>query len=263
MKKMSFARRNAFLPRSFSPIAAGVIGVTLVIIALRFFVPEFLIAVLSPVSHVSNLAATAASDAAASFADPVELQRQLDIASENNAILIEQNAALAAKAQDLQRLLGDRVDPAPGIVASVVSRPPMSPYDTLLLDQGRDAGVEVGAVVSGPGGTPIGSITSVTSVSSRALLYSAPGFESVAWVGETRVPITIYGVGAGAYDAVAPKEVVIVEGDAIYMANQGAARIGTVLRVDSDAATPSVILRVMPSVNIFSLTWVTVAPRAL
>lgn len=263
MKKMSFARRNAFLPRSFSPLAAGAVGVVLLFVVLRVFLPDALASILKPVSHISNLAATAASDATSSFSDPVALQRELDDARINNDILIEQNAALIAKAEDLERLLGDRVDPAPGIVASVVSRPPMSPYDTLLLDQGADAGVEVGATVSGPGGTPIGSIVSVSKASSRALLYSAAGFSSVAWVGEERLAITLTGAGGGAFDAVAPKEAVIAEGDPIYMSNDGMVRVGTVLRIDSDAATPSVVLRVQPSVNLFSLTWVTVAPGAL
>lgn len=249
------------MPRSFSPFAAGAVGLALLFILMRLFAPDFLVSILSPVSHVSNLAAAAASDATATFRNPATLQRALDAANANNAILIEQNAALAARAADLQRLLGERAEPARGIVAAVVSRPPMSPYDTLLLDQGSDAGVKVGAVVSGPGGTPIGSITSVERSSSRALLYSAPGFSSVAWVGEERLAITLTGSGGGAFDAVAPKEALINVGDAVYLSNS--LRIGTVLRLDSDAATPSVILRVQPAANLFSLTWVSVAPDAL
>ncbi len=251
------------MPRALSPITVALFGVTLLIVALRIIFPGALVALLTPVSNLSNLAATTASNVTASFKNPVELQQELDAANVNNAVLIEQNAALIAKTQDLEALLGDRVAPPPSILASVVARPPMSPYDTLLIDQGSIARVQVGAQVLGPLGTPIGTIASVTPHSARVVLYSSPDVSSVAWVGEERLGITLLGMGGGAFYATAPNDAPLAEGDAVYMSSEGAVRIGTITRIDGDPSTPSVTLRIQPVVNFYSLTWVSVSAMVL
>ncbi len=136
----------------------------------------------------------------------------------------------------------------------VLARPPVSPYDTLIVDQGSSAGVAEGAFVTGPGGAPLGNVSSVTSGSARVTLLSASGKKTDAWVGEHRIPVTLSGGGAGTFESSAPKDAKIIVGDSVFV--QGALVAGTVVRIDSDAASPSATLHIQAVINPFSLLWV-------
>ena len=58
-----------------------------------------------------------------------------------------------------------------GILAGVVARPPVSPYDTLVLAAGRVDGVEVGMEAFGAVGVPVGVVSSVLEDFSRVTLF--------------------------------------------------------------------------------------------
>lgn len=176
-----------------------------------------------------------------------------------NAALTAQNAVLAAQVSDLTNLLGMRTEPEKGTVAGVVARPPVAPYDVLIVDQGTAAGVQEGALVSGPGGTPVGTIGTVGERQSRVTLYSTRGIKTAGWAGENRIPVTLIGAGAGAFTASVPREAGVQVGDGVYVAAGGAYPVGTVVNVESDPSSPSVSLVVRPYTNPFSLTWVTIA----
>ena len=122
MKMKSFARRNALLPRGIGPVALGAILIAVLAVAVRIIAPGFFIAAASPVWRLSNAAAAAAGSATAAFANPIALQKQLDGERAENAALANENATLAAKAQDLENLLGSRVDAAPGVGIGFLQR---------------------------------------------------------------------------------------------------------------------------------------------
>jgi len=172
--------------------------------------------------------------------------------------LTQENRTLAAQAHDLQALLGGRTQPAPGILASVLVRPPVAPYDVLIVDQGSDAQVALGATAFGPGGTPIGTVASVSKNSARITLYSNPGLQTDAWVGDSRVPVELIGAGSGGYTATLPKTAGVTAGQGVYVAGAGALPIGTIAKVNDDPSSPNVTLLFHPYLNPFSLTWVTI-----
>jgi cell shape-determining protein MreC len=145
-----------------------------------------------------------------------------------------------------------------GVMAGVLMRPPESPYDTLVLSSGATDDVALGMRVFGPGGVPIGTISQVTADFSRVTLFSSPGVVTQGWVGETRVPIEMRGVGGGAVEAVIPRPVAVAEGDVVFTGGPGAIAYGTVVKVIDNPSSPQVALRIMPAVNLFSLTWVNV-----
>jgi cell shape-determining protein MreC len=187
---------------------------------------------------------------------PIALQEKLDAAQSENIALRVEVASLTATAADLAALLGSRTEPSPGILAGVILAPPMSPYDVLIVDQGSSDGVASGALATGPGGVPIGEVLSVTEHAARVELFSAPGREVPALVGETRAPLILTGEGAGAFAANAPADTGISAGDLVYITAGGAFAIGTVVAVEHDATSPSAAIRIQPMVNPFSLTWV-------
>ena len=257
MRKEYSRRRSTFL-RGLRPLAAVVVGVALVIFILRLAAPGALIALAAPLWRVGSSVSGATGGLFAVFHDRATLEHERTAALAQVESLSEQNAALAAKTADLSRLLGSRTESTDTILAGVLARPPTSVYDTLVVDQGSDAGVLAGAVVYGPGGVPAGTVASVTRASARVTLYSAPARQTDAWVGAARIPLTLIGQGAGTFYAEAPREASTTVGDAVYVSGPGAVPIGIVARVDSDPSSPKSVIRVKPAIDPFSITWVTI-----
>ena len=48
----------------------------------------------------------------------------------------------------------------------------------------------------------------------------------------------------------------VVVGDAVFAPGPGMLPFGSIVRVDNDPSSTSVILRIMPAINLFSVTWV-------
>ncbi len=121
--------------------------------------------------------------------------------------LQNENEVLTARAQDLTKLLGGQSGSTQGstIPAGVLARPPESPYDSLVVAAGSADGIATGAEVFSSGGIPIGTVASVTAHSATIQLLSTPGVTTNGWVGENRIPLTLSGMGAGAFTAILPK----------------------------------------------------------
>lgn len=249
---------NGFVPGSGSFTGAVVVLIIVILVAIRLALPAFWHTLTVPLwragqSISSHLAGAGTTESKAA------LKNERDTYAAQAAALANQNAELTAKVADLTNLLGTRTQPAPGIVASVLARPPVAPYDVLIIDQGTDDGVALGALVTGNGGTPIGTIGQADASQSRVTLFSTHGIQTPGWAGATRIPVTLTGAGAGAFTASVPKAAGVQVGDGIYIANDGAYPIGTVVRIESDPSSPSVGLDVRPYANPFSLAWVTVS----
>jgi cell shape-determining protein MreC len=256
MRMRPFRSRNVLIPRGLRALPVAFLAVAVLAVLIRFLAPDIFITLTAPVWRLSSIAGSAAYDASSLLKDPAALQRALDAARADTIALTNENKSLKAQLTDLQTLLGSRTNPEPGILASVIARPPESPYDTLTIDEGADAFVIVGALVTGPGGVPLGKVDSVTASAARVTLYSMPHAKTEAWVGDNRVPITLEGIGGGAFEATAPKDAKVIIGDAVYAA--GSVSLGTVVRVDDEASSPLTVLRIQPAINPFWLTWVLV-----
>lgn len=257
MKKMSFVKRNVLFPHGLRPLPVIVVVLVVAVLLLRVTAPGWFVTLVSPLWRASSLASGAVADVSALAKNPGTLTRELADARAENAALLNTNATLAGQVEELQKLLGARTTPVPGMLASVLTRPPMSPYDTLVVDEGEESGVSVGVVVTGPGGAPLGTVSTVMRNSARITLYSSPGIETLAWVGKERIPVTLSGVGGGAFETNAPRDADISVGDAVYVG--GAVSIGGVVRVDRDPSSPIATLRIQAAINPFSLMWVVIA----
>jgi cell shape-determining protein MreC len=240
-------------------MAAGVVAIILlVLLVLRLFLPGVLSMISRPFWNVGGSLTSALHGTATTESKASLIKTRDTLTGENTALTVE-NAALKAKVTDLTALLGTRTETTKGVVASVVARPPVAPYDVLIIDQGSNDGVHLGAAVQGAGGTPVGTVGETDTHQSRVTLYSTRGIQTNGWVGETRIPVTLTGAGAGAFVTTVPKDTGIHVGDGVYLASAGAFPIVTVVTIETDPSSPSVVLDVHPYSNPFSLTWVTVA----
>lgn len=258
-----FSRRHNSIVGAYpwaGPAALALIVLALLFFILRIFLPGALVALATPLWVSGNALTAGAGNTLSFFGDKGALIEERNRLEADAAALYAKNAALEAQVADLTRLLGKRTEAGPGVLAGVLSRSPVSPYDTLILDQGTEAGVAVGDRVLGPGGLPLGTIESVAKHSARALLYSTPARETESWVGESRIPLTLIGEGAGAMSAIVAREAGVVEGDQVYVPGPGAVPLGVVVAVGSDPSSPRSRVDIRPLANPFSVTWVTVVP---
>lgn len=261
--KKRFSRRHNSIIGSYpwmGPAALAAIAVVIMFAGLRFLVPGALVALGTPFWTMGNTLTASVGQGGSFFTSKASLQEKVKRLESENAALLVKSATAEARARDLERLLGDRTEAVGGVVAGVLSRPPVSPYDVIVVDQGSRDGVSEGSRVEGPGGTPIGTIESVMNGSSRVLLYSAPGKETESWIGEARIPVTLVGEGAGAMSAIVARESGITVGDLVYVSGPGARAIGSVIKVGNDPSSPRTRIDIRPLANPFSFTWVTVLP---
>jgi cell shape-determining protein MreC len=254
---MSFARRNALLPRGAFLIPAILLGVAAIVFLIRILFPGFFITLVTPFWRFSSFTSGLVGGATSSLQNLATLSRELDVARAENAALTSENDTLSGQVHDLQNLLGSRTAPPKGVLASVLARPPESPYDTLIVDEGEASGVVPGALVTGPGGSPLGRVASLTTSTARVVLFSASREKTDAWVGTGRVPITLNGAGGGTFTATAPKDAKLATGDVVYVL--GGAALGTVVRVDTDPSSATATLRIQSIINPFTLIWVTLS----
>ena len=259
--KKRFSRRHNSLVGAYpwaGPTVLVLIAIVGIGLMVRVFVPGALVALATPFWTTGTVLSAGVGNTGAFFGDKAALIEELDALRLENAALKAASASSEARIRDLEQLLGDRTDAEAGVLAGVLARPPVSPYDMLIIDRGTNHGIQEGDRVLGPGGMPMGVIESVFSASARALLYSTPGKETESWIGEARIPVTLMGEGSGALSAVVAREAGIVAGDLVYAPGPGARAVGTVIAVDNDPSSPRSRVDIRPLQNPFSLTWVTV-----
>lgn len=258
MKRTLLSRRNALLTRAGSRLALGVFAVVLLIVLVRLLFPNALLAAASPFLRLSTTINSSTGAIFSGFDDAAKLAAERDALINTNATLGQENAVLTAKVTDLENLLGATPAPLPGIVAGVLARPPLTDYDTLVVGAGSSVGVAVGDTAYASSSIPVGVVTAVAASSARVTLLSASGEATQAWVGEARTPITLRGVGAGAFVASAPRAASTTIGDQVYVAGPGSVPVGVVRTEGGEASAPFITLGVSGVVNIFSLPYVVI-----
>ncbi len=252
MKKTFLAKRNALLSSASASWGALALALAIVVLGARLLLPNVFWYTFSPLFHISNTLASDSHVFIASFGDASRLTLQNETLANENAALALENQTLLQKMNSISGLGAE----TRGIVAGVVARPPLSPYDTLMLSVGSGAGITSGMEAFGEGGVPLGVVSSIQNNFSRITLFSSPSMSTQGWVGKENVPLIIRGAGAGAMQASVPRSASIAEGDIVFLPGPGMLPIGSVVRIDSDPSSPSVTLRIQSAINLFSLGWV-------
>jgi len=158
---------------------------------------------------------------------PVLALRNSFTASESN-VLREELAAMRAQVADRDVLYAENLDLKNRLhrnilvhrtLAGVLLRPPVVPYDTLLVDVGANNGVQVGDKVAAGGTVLLGTVSEVYTTTARVRLLSAPGntYEGLLWVKDKTIPLTVEGQGGGSMRAQIPAGTGVVAGAAIVL----------------------------------------------
>jgi cell shape-determining protein MreC len=256
MKKIFLTKRNALL--SSANVSWGALALLVAVLALmlRLLAPNLFWRASAPLLRGANTLTRTSRMLFSGFSDAATLaSRNAALVSENIA-LTNENHALQKREADRNALVGPVPERSgPSIVAGVISAPPESPYDTLLLSLGEKAGVSVGQEAFGAGGVPLGIVSSVVADFSRVTLFSAPNMSTRGWVGSSNLPLEILGAGGGTMLATLARSANVAVGDAVFAPGPGALPIGRVIRVDSDPSSRVITLLIQPAINSFSITW--------
>ncbi len=233
-----------------------------VIIIVHFIFPSFFPVLsyylFSPFWYLENV-----------FTEGLSFQDAFRLRSE----LIRENRELVSKVQDLTartadyqairseneelRNMGSEVTEK-SVLAAVLVKPPVSPYDTLLLDQGADKGIKVGDLVIAPGKTVIGVIKETYGSFSKVELFSSAGIETAVSIGPGHIQTVAYGQGGGTFFVRLPREYTVSDGEVITLPGFGNRAIGEVVKVGNDESSSFTRILFAVPVNIYSLAWVTV-----
>ncbi len=165
--------------------------------------------------------------------------------------LIRENAELKA-------VLGRNVNKPHTVLATVISKPPTSLYDTLIIDGGKNVGIASGQIVYANGETPIGKIDHVSANSAVVKLYSTSGEKTEARLSPNNADITLVGLGGGNFSATVLHDFVIGEGAVAITKETNSRTIAYFKKITSDPRDPFQTLLLVSPVNMNSLHFVEV-----
>jgi cell shape-determining protein MreC len=176
-----------------------------------------------------------------------ELQQNISIQLQNRA-LREENEAL-------RESLGNRsLDEI--ILASVLQRPPFTPYDTLLVDIGVEGIVRKGNRVIKDGSVLIGTVSRVDGRTATVTLLSTPGIQTEIFIGTSTASAIAEGLGSGNFIIQVPRELKVKEGEIVFVSDAFSFPLGEVASVEVEPTDPFSTLRIQNSFNFNSLRWV-------
>lgn len=169
--------------------------------------------------------------------------------------------SLKLENEELKKHLGRNSATKKMALAYVLAGPDQSPYDTILLDLGKNAGINEGDLVYAIGGAPIGTISKISPRTSVVELYSMPGRKSEVRIGESELTAIAYGRGGGNFYAELPRESDVKEGDNISFPAIKASLFAVVENVEISPADSFLKIFFKLPVNIFDIKSVDVELR--
>jgi len=204
-------------------IVFGAVGLVIVILLTYGIFPRFFPALFSaiglPMWKTENSIATNGSGVWGYFASKRSLLEENTQLKEQNALLSNQllgYTTLLEENTQLKEALG-RAPEGKAILAAVLKRPPLTAYDTMIVDVGEKDGVTLGDKVVIGGNNVIGDVAEVESLTSKVRLYSSNGIHTDVELGSTTIPTVAVGRGGGNFEATVPRDASVHQGDLITL----------------------------------------------
>lgn len=164
------------------------------------------------------------------------------ISARDRSLLLVDN--LKAENDRLKSLLG-RSSKSNLILGFILVRPPVSPYDTFIIDIGSNNGIKAGDRVYAEGDTLLGDIVEVYANESKVELFSNPGRMTSVLVGTSTIAAMATGRGGGNFIIKLPAQTPLVSGAIITTPNIKPHVFGIVntIIVDSTDSLQTILFR--------------------
>jgi cell shape-determining protein MreC len=190
------------------------------------------------------------------FVSKFKLEKQIEELEIEREVLRRQNDRLALYEQYAQLVQG--ASSSGQVIARVITRPPFTTYDTLLLSKGSGEGVSEGMVVTVASSTlPVGTVTEVLPHSSYVALFSYPDYRTEIEIGTSTSIFEAIGEGNGVFQAVIPKSLVVQQGDVIRMPRKALGTYSYVEYIRSNDVDPFTLIRFRLPLRFNQLDFVT------
>jgi cell shape-determining protein MreC len=203
---------------SFSLLAVVVLSA---VFALRQPFTNLLWWVGVPVLHARDAFLGGSSGFFASFASNralVEENNQLRAALASTSVLLMDRELLYKENVELKSKF-NRIPPnITSTLVRILLRPPAVPYDTLVIDQGKNAGIKVGDLISPGGSVYIGTVREVYDTAARVVLFSSPGetYDAILMThATTTLAVSVSGQGGGSLVSEVPAATAVGVGDLV------------------------------------------------
>ncbi len=149
-------------------------------------------------------------------------------------------------------------------LARILSGPPVSPYDTLLVDVGEQRGVYVGMPAFSQGDFKVGEVTRVWGDSALVSLYSTPNTQLSVTISTSSIPTVLTGQGGGNLRAILPRGTTIKVGDLVSIPALDPAYAGTVDAIDRPEGSSLEAVYVRLPFDIIKESWLYLGtPKAI
>ena len=152
--------------------------------------------------------------------------------------------------------------PSPYTLSAVLKRPPLAPYDELIIDIGTYQNVAVGDLVYASGNVLVGRVADTLSDTSKVNLLSSTNTTYDVLIGDSNtssknhsVPAVAHGLGGGQFSVQVPRDVVTNIGDIVTVPSINNKTIGIVGGVITDPTQPFETILFTSLANIYDLKW--------
>ncbi len=184
---------------------------------------------------------------------------------ERNLSLEEQNATLLLKEADYELIVKEneslkselgRQPSTRKTVAAVLSKPPRSPYDTLVIDVGSADNIVPGSKVYIGGNIIVGLVTNITPHTSLVSLFSSGGQKQDTVISRTGATFTLTGNGGQNFEVEVPKEADILWGDEFLYPGINHSIVGSVYYIDTESKGSFKTIYIRVPLNVFASEYV-------
>jgi len=182
------------------------------------------------------------------------LKKELD---QINARIINYDSVLDENLK-LKEILGRKREDRKMAVATILTKPNRSPYDTLIIDLGKNQEVQESQRVFALGNIPIGKISETYANSSKVILYSNPEEKTEVIVSGKDTFIEAIGRGGGNFEIILPKDFNLENGTDILLPGINSYILGTVVKTISDPRDAFGKVLIASPINIQNLKFVEV-----
>lgn len=174
------------------------------------------------------------------------------LAEENEALDVVALSANRLKEEniELKALFGREMEKNV-VLASVIMRPPQSPYDMLVLDAGAKEGVRLGMKAVAHGEILIGYVAEVSEVSSKVKLLSFPEEEIGVILENAGISVIAVGTGGGNMEIQIPGQIEVAIGESIITTGIFPYTAGIAEKIEADTNNPfkKIIFRLPININ--------------
>lgn len=143
-----------------------------------------------------------------------------------------------------------------GVYGAVLSHPPLTPFDTLVIDTKDITGIQVGKRVFAGDNVFIGTVKSSSDSTALIELLSNSGRKTEGILARTETAVVLEGIGGGAFEFIVPEAFDVEPGDLVVTPGSDRFAIARVVQkqVDENGSFVNILLEQL--VNFKTLQWV-------